>query len=214
MPACCRRRASPPLLTPSLLLPPLRRWLPSKARDFDLSPYSSPRAASPEPLFPLAVITAAAAAYDGLAPISEAASGSITPGGFSGDDASPRAVLHGASAVLMSHQQLAAARGGEAGQAGGEQAAAPVAQPTSGLRKSLLSSSLAASGQRSASPEAQRPQRAASTPLPLLTPPLPMGVALHHGGPSGLNYRVSSEWQQPAIRTVKMQGSAAKEQPK
>ena len=38
-------------------------------------------------------------------PISEGASGSITPGGLSSQECSPCAVLRGASAVLMCHHQ-------------------------------------------------------------------------------------------------------------
>ncbi|KAL4431017.1 hypothetical protein ABPG75_006273 [Micractinium tetrahymenae] len=235
-----------------LSLPPWRqsksllsKWLPSKARDYDLSPYASPRANSPEPLFPLAAISAASAAaaaavaaaqqqapYEAaLQPISEAPSGSVTPAAFSGDDASPRAVLCGASDMLFS-QQAAAAQAAECGagtalgpansaqhQAGGSGTAPPAL-----VRKSLLSSSLAATGRRAASPEQQRrsagsgdePGRAAravSEPLPPLLPASP-AAAMHRGGPGGLSYRIATEWQQPAIRTVKMQGSAARQQPK
>lgn len=261
--ACCFPRASLDAVAPcfavparlpgrlplTLLLPlalPLPRWLPSKVRDYDLSPYASPRANSPEPLFPLAAISAASVAaaaavavaqrqapYEAaLQPISEGASGSVTPAAFSGDDASPRAVLRGASDVLFS-QQAAAVQAVEPGagaadaaasstqQAGGSGAAA---QAPPALRKSLLSSSLAATGRRAASPEHQRrpasgsdePGRAVrsvSEPLPPLPPTRP-AAALHRAAPGGLSYRIASEWQQPAIRTVKMQGSAARQAPK
>lgn len=214
-------------------------------RDYDLSPYASPRANSPEPLFPLAAISAASVAaaaavavarqqapYEVLQPISEAASGSVTPAAFSGDDASPRAVLRGASDVLFSQQTAAAqavergagaldAPAGSAKQEAGSGGAAQA--PPALVRKSLLSSSLAATGRRASSPEHQRPPgscdepgravRAVSEPLPPLPPTSPAAV-LHRAGPGGLSYRIASEWQQPAIRTVKMQGAPARQQPK
>ncbi len=247
--ACCSALGRlAPTPQPSLLLSSrLPRWLPSKVRDYDLSPYASPRANSPEPLFPLAAISAASVAaaaavavarqqapYEtALQPISEAASGSVTPAAFSGDDASPRAVLRGASDRLFSQQTAArqavergagavdapAASGLQAGGSGG----APQAPPAL-VRKSLLSSSLAATGRRASSPEHLRSPagsgdepghavRAVSEPLPPLPPTSPTAV-LHRSGPGGLSYRIATEWQQPAIRTVKMQGSAARQQPK
>lgn len=247
--ACCAALGRlPPTLQPSLLLSSRDpRWLPSKVRDYDLSPYASPRANSPEPLFPLAAISAASVAaaaavavarqqapYEtALQPISEAASGSVTPAAFSGDDASPRAVLRGASDRLFSQQTAAgqavergagaldapAASGLQAGGSGGAARAPPAL-----VRKSLLSSSLAATGRRASSPEHLRSPagsgdepghavRAVSEPLPPLPPTSPTAV-LHRSGPGGLSYRIATEWQQPAIRTVKMQGSAARQQPK
>lgn len=206
-----------------LSLPPWRqsksllsKWLPSKARDYDLSPYSSPRAASPEPPFPLAISTAAPGAhmllpcYDSgiLAPISEGPSGSVTPATFSGDDASPRAVLRDASAALFS-QQSGGAYAPHAQREGSVESAGGVPTPGAApnlVRKSLLSSSLAASGQRSASPEQFRLARPPRVPPVSLPPP---ADSLHlGGGGGGLAYRVSNEWQQPQIRTVKMQGAA------
>ena len=207
------------------LLPPLprRRWLPSKARDYDLSPYASPRATSPLAPLPLAAVAAQAGGGAGGA-ISEAPSGSATPGGYTSDNsdgASPRAVLRGASALLLTHQ-AAQGRGQQQGAAGAAQApAAQAAQPPAGpshlVRKSLLTSSLAPS-RRGGSPEAcsrgaspgltpgASPAAAAAPAAPM--PALHLGApAVVHHAPSGLSYRVSSEWMQPAIRTVKMQGA-------
>lgn len=155
--------------------------------------------------------------------VSEAGSGSITPA-FSGDDASPRAVLRCASARLLDHQAAAYSGACDVGAA----AAAPPSGPPQLVRKSLLTSSLAPS-RRSCSPDAP-PHRAASLglpPAPQLTGSIATAVArasaaprlaaqlqpvaspalVHHAG-SAMSYRVSSEWQQPAIRTVKMQGGA------
>lgn len=206
------------------------RWLPSKARDLDISPYGSPRAASPEAQLPLAALVAAARPASTGAPsgtasgfaVSEAGSGSITPA-FSGDDASPRAVLRGASARLLDHQVVV--RGSSC-----EPAAPALSGPPNLVRKSLLTSSLAPS-RRSCSPEmAERPRRAASVGLPPAAPltgsiatavaraaaaprlaaqpqPVAPPALVHHAG-SAMSYRVAGEWQQPAIRTVKMQGQA------
>jgi uncharacterized protein (TIGR01615 family) len=222
-----------------LSLPPWRqsksllsKWLPSKARDLDISPYGSPRAASPEVQLPLtafaAVARSAAPASTGAPSgtasgfaVSEAGSGSITPA-FSGDDASPRAVLRCASARLLDHQAAHSSSSYDVGAA-----AVPSGAPNL-VRKSLLTSSLAPS-RRSCSPDAP-PQRGASLGLPpppqltgsiatavaraaaaprLAAQPQPVATPalVHHAG-SAMSYRVASEWQQPAIRTVKMQGQA------
>lgn len=227
-------RAGPRAPTESAPLPhafPPTRWLPSKARDLDISPYGSPRAASPEVQLPLTVFATAArstapastgapsGAASGFA-VSEAGSGSITPA-FSGDDASPRAVLRSASARLLDHQAAARSGSYDVGQS------APPGPPNL-VRKSLLTSSLAP-GRRSCSPDAPpsrvaslglppAPQpsssiatavaraaaapRLAAQPQPVVTPTL-----VQHAG-SAMSYRVAGEWQQPAIRTVKMQGQA------
>ena len=218
-------------MRPVLHLAP-RRWLPSKARDLDISPYASPRAASPEGPLPLAIAVHAAPPASTGAPsgaasgfaVSEAGSGSITPAGFSGDDASPRAVLRSASAMLLSHQAAAGRGGGGGGAAAPAPAGVQQAQPNL-VRKSLLSASLAPSRRGSCSPPGQQRQarRAASLGAPAAQPapgtptaaarlaPQPQLVGapavMHHGG-SALSYKIASEWQQPAIRTVKMQGQA------
>lgn len=215
-----------------LSLPPWRqhvallsKWLPSKARDYDLSPYASPRAASPLAPLPLAAI--ATAQPGGVRGTSEVPSGSATPGGFASDNsdgASPRAVLRSASALLVTHQSAQGGRG-QGAAADGPAGAAPAAQaaqapaPATLVRKSLLTSSLAPS-RRGASPDGRSrasspgitpgasPAAAAAAPAPSAVPGLLLGeAAVTQRGPSGLPYRVSAEWLQPAIRTVKMQGS-------
>lgn len=191
------------------------RWLPSKARDVDMSPYASPRASSPLAPFPLACIAAAqqavAAASEASKAASEAASGSVTPGGFSGDDASPRAVLHNASARLLFEHEAAQGGGGAPGQH------PPHLGAPNLVRKSLLTSSLAPS-RRGASPEPQHrrsgslgldaPASGAATVAATAQPQLvrPPAVVHHGGATGGMSYRIASEWQQPAIHTVKMQG--------
>jgi hypothetical protein len=194
-----------------LSLPPWRqsksllsKWLPSKLRDYDLSPYGSPRAASPEPLFPLtcfAVSTQLQLQHGHSHPASESVSGSITPafsGGKEEEDGSPRAVLHSASTALLS-QQLT---GTSPTLSGG------VAAP----RKSLLSSSLAATGRRALSMQQQSRRSAGSTSdtdaVRQLQQPELVDASTRHAHSNGMAYRVSSQWQQPAIRTVKMQGYA------
>jgi hypothetical protein len=234
--AQCRRRCRGLTI---LLLPvsfPLPcRWLPTKARDYDLSPFDSPRASSPEPLFPLACTTAAAAfagqqqaqqqqqrgAQSCSSPTcsSAAASGSLTPFSPAGDDggASPRAVLRSASALLLSQQQQQAAAAAAAGGDEQQQQHAGNATAGTGLRKSLLSSSLAANSHRqSGGGEAQQPRRSAAAspeqPRVAARPATPTATAttttIHRAscGAGGISYRISTEWQQPAIRTVKMQG--------
>ena len=167
-------------------------------RDYDLSPYASPRAASPELSFPL---TCFAGGPGSSHPVSESASGTITPAFSSGEDASPRAVLRGASALLLGEQQ--AVGPAVEGQAAG---------PPPLQRKSLLSSSLAATGRGgSASPEQQ--QQGPSSGGKVAAPPVPEpqaggGATIRHHRGGSVSYRVSNEWQQPAIRTVKMQGQA------
>lgn len=194
-----------------LSLPPWRqsksllsKWLPSKLRDYDLSPYASPRAASPEPLFPLTCFagsTQLQLQHGHSHPASESVSGSITPafsGGEEEEDGSPRAVLHSASTALLS-QQLT---GTSPTLSGG------VAAP----RKSLLSSSLAATGRRALSMQQQSHRSAGSTSdtdaARQLQQPEVVDASTRQAHSNGMAYRVSSQWQQPAIRTVKMQGYA------
>lgn len=173
----------------------LSKWLPSKARDVDLSPYASPRAASPE--LPSLLLAVPGFGLSLGAPPPGAStgpySGSDSPG-FSADS-SPRAVLADASRML-----LFAGRG---------QAPAPAPADASGtctptqaaLRpKSLLSSSLAAGlggGGRPLAP----PQSV----VPFAVPSPAQG--------SGSWYAVADAWEERPIRTVKMQGSGARGAP-
>lgn len=123
-------------------------------------------------------------------------SGYQTPrDGGDDDPASPRAVLAGASAVLI-------------GQAS---PAHPQQQPAIVRAKSLLSDRLAAATIPDGGTKQQGSggkQQGSSAKDPAAAAPAGPPSLYRVSAGSGLVYRVESDWQEPPIRTVKMQGGA------
>ena len=184
-----------------LSLPPWRqsksllsKWLPSRSRDLELSPYASPRASSPETDF-FALALGDPALLGGGGDVANT-SGSLTPGCYAVfEDASPRAVLSSASAVLLSAQSAQGGAGQQQQSGNGGAALRP---------KSLLSSSLAAVGSGSSAIAARGSNGGSAAGTRQASPPQP---SVHVSSTTGLTYVVAPAWQEPPIRTVKMQGS-------